>query len=100
MRPSYLVQDTLAAAGLEHVRREERNSYWLKNPELDADLQTWFRLSFQTTLPRVFLLLGRVKHERSANALADEALKEINEDFKSGTVPNFPQRVILGSKLL
>jgi hypothetical protein len=97
---SELIADAFRDAGLEGVSRDERNSYWMNDRDLDRQLQNWTVVSAREALHGAFLFLKEAANEEEAAKMTSEVIEGMKEEHKQGSVPNFAQRVMQGRKPL
>jgi hypothetical protein len=90
------VEDAFNAAGMEDVIREERNSKG--NTKLDSKAQQWSKISLDQIMVPSLLGSGVAETEEIAKTMAESMLKELDNEYANGTVPNCALRLMLGRK--
>lgn len=78
------------------VSREQRNSYWDKS--LDSDAHRWTWMSYSGCVEKALMRSGEAKDEETAARIMNEKMKTLDQEYQSGAVPNFAQRIVIGRK--
>jgi hypothetical protein len=92
------VVDALKAVGMEDIIREERNSYWYK--DLASRTMQWSKVSLENLLPPALLASGVVESQEEAKRETESMLEELDREYGTGVIPNFPLRSMVGKKPL